>query len=269
MPTIDQLTHITAVEGDLSTTVTNGDGTLTTDWPDGTQRIDYADGSAMVSFPDKAVLNLYPDGLKTLNDANGAALDPETGEPLGTAGPVDTPPEEGADRLLRLMSGDERVADLLEAQGLVETFADALKGEIDPVEWVIKWIEMVLQVAKALETEERGCYYRGWCYAVLYSALDMSTPAQPTFANSLQGPRQDDLDRQSWDRGVGAANFQLADGTAGTGLRNRVLLRVAATGASPLTTLRDMYQTACDHSGDSALRQGYEDILTWPDPLGA
>src|SRR3954451_24921003 len=104
MPTSDQLSHVSVTEGDGSTVTTNDDGSTTTDWPDGTQRGDYTDGSVMVTFPDKSVLNMYADGTKTLNDVSGEALDPATGAPLNASPePVPTPPDQGPDRLLRLL----------------------------------------------------------------------------------------------------------------------------------------------------------------------
>jgi hypothetical protein len=271
MPTSDQLSHLSVTDGDGSTVTNNDDGTTTTDWPDGTQRVDYTDGSVMVTFPDKSVLNMYADGSKTLNDVNGTALDPATGAPLNAQpepGPTPTPPEQGPDKLLRLLGGDESITDLDTAKSLFETFKDTLKGEIDPVEWVKQWIKMVLQVVKALETEERGCYYRGWCYAVLYGALDMGAVPSPTFANSLQGPDQDSLDKTNWDEGVSAANGQLADGKNGVSLRNRVLLRVAKNG-DPAAVLKEMYVAACDNTDDKDLKRAYADILGWPTPTGA
>jgi hypothetical protein len=198
MPTTDQLTQATAPPSDLCTVTNNDDGSIVTDWPDGTQRVDYPDSSEMVTFPDGAVLNLYADGTKTLNDVNGTELDPATGAPLGGStttrqadpnatnattdpGTIDTPPDMGPDKILHLMNGDDRIADVQEAVGLVQTLKEAIEGEINPAEWVKKWIEMVLSVVKALETEERGVYYRAWCYTILYSALDMGTPPEPTF----------------------------------------------------------------------------------------
>jgi len=297
MPTTDQLNEATAAPTDDCTVTNNDDGSIVTDWPDGTQRVEYPDSSQMVTFPDGAVLNLYADGSKTLNDANGNALDPATGAPLdGVAqagptdpdttdspatttdsesdatadAPIDTPPDMGPDKILRLMRGDDRIGDVQEAVGLVDTLKEAIEGEIDPAEWVKMWFEMVLAVIKALETEERGAYYRGWCYTVLYGALDMGTPPEPTFSGSLRGADQDDLDRQGWRDGVDAATSQLADGASGTGLRNRVLLRVARNGsANPQPTLREMYVAACEHTDDKDLRRAYEDILGWPQPTGA
>ncbi len=289
MPTVEQLSQATASPTDDCTVTNNDDGSIVTDWPDGTQRIDYPDSSEMVTFPDGAVLNLYADGGKDLNDAGGNALDPDTGAPLNGSsdpavitpptdsgstttdpGEIDTPPDMGPDKILRLMRGDDRIGDVQEAVGLVDTLREAIEGEIDPTEWVKMWFEMVLSVIKALETEERGAYYRGWCYTVVYGALDLGTPPEPTFSGSLRGADQDDLDRQGWRDGVSTAGAQLADGASGTSLRNRVLLRVAKNGSgNPQATLREMYIAACEHTDDKDLRRAYEDILGWPQPTGA
>ncbi len=269
MPTADQLAHLDPVDGDDSSSEQNEDGSTTISWPDGTARVNYPDGTAMITYSDDAVMNIDADGTKHLNDSSGAQLDPSTGQPLGGGeGPLPTPPDQGPDKLLKLMNGEDEVADVKEAVGLVEAFKDALEGELDPAEWVEKWFEMLLVVIKAIETEERGCYMRGWCYAVLYSALDMGTPPEPTFANSLQGADQDTLDRQNWDEGVSSAQKQLADGANGISMRNRVLLRVARDGSRPNVTLDALWQAACEHTDDTQLARAYEH-LGWPAPTGA
>ena len=269
MPSSDELQQIFVVEGDGSSTTTNEDGSTITTWPSGLQRVDYPDSSAMVTFPDGAVLNIYADGTRTLNDAQGGHLDPVTGNPLGNGGPVGTPPDIGPDEVNRVLHGDKPIADAQEALSLIEAFKDALEGDISPAEWVAKWMDMVLEVVKAVETEERGCYYRGWCYGVLYAVLGMGTPPEPTFSGSLQGPDQDALDQQYWKRGVAAAADQLASGSNGVGLRNRALLRIAADGGDPAITLKEMYVAACDHTDDQQLKEAYADILSWPQATGA
>jgi hypothetical protein len=128
---------------------------------------------------------------------------------------------------------------------------------------------MVLSVLKALETEERGVYYRAWCYTILYGALDMGAPPTPTFSGSLQGADQDALDAQNWQQGVSTAQGQLGNGADGDGLRNRVLFRVASNNSDPAATLKEMYGAACDATDDSQLKQAYIDILGWPAPTGA
>lgn len=182
---------------------------------------------------------------------------------------ADTPPVQGPDAALRVLDGGEKIADLSEAKELWDAFKDALEGEIDPASWVVQWIKMVLEILKALETEERGAYYRAWCYTILYGALDMGTPPTPTFSGSLQGPDQDALDAQNWQQGVTAAQQQLGDGANGVKLRNRTLLRVAYNGGDPSATLKQMYAAACDATDDSQLKQAYVDILNWPNPTGA
>lgn len=269
MPTAAQLSNpLAAAEGDGSSRVTNDDGSTTTSWPDGTVRVDYADGSAMITFSDGSVLNLYADGTRTLNDKNGVALDPQTGQPEDANPPTPTAPETGPDRILHILNGDESVENLTEAADLVSTFKDAIEGEINPIDMVKKVIEMVLQVVKAMETEERGCQVRGWCYSLLYGALDMWTLPEPTFSGSLQGSDQDALDKQAWDAGVSMAQQQLANGQDGKALRNKVLLRVAYDGSQPATALNEIWQASCAQTGDQQLAAAYPN-LSWPQPTGA
>jgi hypothetical protein len=269
MPSADQLATLPAATADDGSSQTaNDDGSTTTTWPDGTSRVDYADGSTMVTFTDGAVLNVYPDGTRTLNDVNGVALDPATGAPPSGGGELPTPPDQTPDHLLRLINGDDTVSDIQEAVDLVKTFADTIGGELDPTEWVKQWFMALLAGIKALETEERGCYMRGWCYTVLYSALDMGRPPEPAFSGSLQGPDQDALDRQNWGEGVQAAEQQLAERPSGTALRNRVLLRLAQDGNQPAVTLNTLWQAACAHTDDTMLARAYEQI-DWPQPTGA
>lgn len=269
MPTTDQLSHPPmASEGDSSTRVSNDDGSTTTTWPDGTVRVDYSDQSTMITYSDGAVLNLYLDGTRTLNDQAGNPLDPNTGQPMSSGDHAPTAPEAGPDRLLRLLHGDEPIASVLDAMDLVKAFGEALAGEISPVEWVMTFIEAVLQVVKAMGTEERGCELRGWCYGVLYGSLDMGSPPEPSFTGSLLGPDQDGLDKNSWQEGVAATQRQLADGKNGVVLRNRILLRVARDGNQPAATLNAMWQATCQKTEDDQLAKAYPS-LNWPQPTGA
>lgn len=269
MPTTDQLSNPPVPsEGDGSTSNPNDDGSTTTTWPDGTTRVDYPDHSSMITYTDGAILNLYLDGSRTLNDQSGNPLDPNTGQPLSSNGSIPTAPDTGPDRVLHLLNGDEEIANVLDALELVKTFGETLAGEVSPVGWVMQWIEAVLQVVKAMETEERGCKLRGWCYAVLYGALDMGIPPEPTFSGSLGGTDQDELDKSSWRDGVAAAQRQLANGKNGVMLRNRVLLRVARDGGQPATTLNAMWLATCEKTEDSQLAKAYPS-LDWPQPTGA
>jgi hypothetical protein len=269
MPTAEQLRNPpTPSEGDGSTSVLDDDGSTTTTWPDGTVRVDYADQSSMITYQDGAILNLYPDGTRTLNDQDGNPLDPTTAEPLPPGGPIPTAPETGPDRVLRFLHGDEEIANVGEAMGLMDAFTEALEGEINPLELVKMVFEMGLQGVKAMATEQRGGELRGWCYGVLYGALDMGSPPEPTFRGSLQGPDQDELDRSSWREGVSAAQHQLADGKEGRALRNKVLLRVARDGGQPATTLNAMWQATCEKTEDTQLARAYPN-LSWPQPTGA
>src|SRR5215469_1855718 len=137
MPTAEQVRNPPMPsEGDSSTSVLDDDGSTTTTWPDGTVRVDYADQSSMITYQDGAILNLYPDGTRTLNDQDGNPLDPNTAEPLPPEGPIPTAPETGPDRVLRFLHGDEEIANVREAMGLMDAFTEALEGEINPLELV-------------------------------------------------------------------------------------------------------------------------------------
>ena len=242
MPTPAQLAEIDPTPGDGSTSTTNDDGSTTISWPDGTTRVDEPDGSSIITFPDDSVLNLNTDGTRTLNDAAGNPLDPSTGQPLGggTQGPPTPPP----------------------------TSVQQLTGEISPVAWFKNAVLMLLNIIKAIQTEERGVSMRAWCYTVVYDAMGMGTSPEPTFSGSLQGPDQDATDQKSWDNSVIQAAQQLGDGGNGTALRNRVLLLIAKCSADPAQAVTELWANACAASDDSQLLQAYPN-LGWPQPTGA
>ncbi|WP_351233320.1 hypothetical protein [Streptomyces sp. NPDC002133] len=196
----------TPTEGDKSVTEQMDDGTVVTSWPDGTSRVDYPDGSATITYPDFAVLNIYPDGSRTLTDAQGVSYDPYSGAPLGKL----EVPLYGAAEIQDILAGGKILGTLGEAKELVEAAADSVRGAVDPTEWVGQVVNAILEVVRALETEERGCFLRGWSYALLYGALDMAGPPEPVFAGSLGGPDQDELNRATWWDGVTRAQADLS-----------------------------------------------------------
>lgn len=265
MTTSAQLSNIAPVDGDGSEAVDNGDGTTTTTWPDGTSRVDYADGSAMVTFTDGAVLNIYPDGTRQLNDSAGGPLDPMTGQPLDAD--VPPPPAYGADQVREYLEGLGILDDPTEAQGLFDAFRDALEGVEDPVVWFKAPVQMALAVWRALETEQRGCYMRGWSYAIVYRVVGQGDPPEPTFQGGiLQDAEVADLDRQAWRDGVAAGHQQLE---ADAAFRNKVMFRFIADNRAPVATVRALYVAACDAGDDWQLKAAYADILGWPEPTGA
>jgi hypothetical protein len=221
----------------------------------------------MITYPDGAILNLYIDGTRTLNDEKGKALDPNTGAPL-ESGPIPIPPRFGPDYALHLLHGEEELNDVSDANEALKAFTETLEGEIDPASWAQQALESIIQVIKALETEERGCQLRGWCYGVLYGALGMGTPPEPAFSGSLQGPDQDELDRTAWQDGVAAAEQELKQGQDGISLRNKILLRIANDGNQPATTLTTLWHAACESTDDRQLSEAYPS-LSWPQPTGA
>jgi hypothetical protein len=291
MPTATQLTHLAPVDGDGASTVTNDDGSKTTTWPDGTTRNDETDGTATVTFPDGSMLTVAANGTETLKDANGNALDPNTGQPLSNTAQdqtIPTPPPTTVDQLNEIVEGVSTLADLAGAEGILKAFgvaavvdkrygalaelttafADALKGDLSPAGWFTQVLKMVLAVVKALETEERGVGMRSWCYTVVYDAMSMGVPPEPTFSGSLQGPDQDATDKQWWEDSRKQAQDQLSDGQNGVALRNRVLLLIAKCGGDPATAVTEMWAEACRESDDDQLLAAYPQ-LSWPQPTGA
>ncbi len=285
----------TIVNDDGSKTVTNDDGSTTTAWSDGRNRTDYPDGSSMTIYPDGRFLNVYPDGTRTLTDINGnpLPLDPITGEPLPDSfdEPIPTPPPTTVEELKEILEGTGSTIDLFTAKGILRGFAvaavvdkqsralselanafgEALKGELSPISWFTQWLNAVLEVVKALQTEERGVAMRSWCYTVTYDAMGMGLPPEPTFSGSLQGSEQDALDMQWWRDARIKAEEQLADGKNGVALRNRVTLLIAKCGLDPATAVTELWAAACGNSGDdgrAGLLAAYPN-LSWPQPTGA
>lgn len=241
------------------------DDTIVTSFPDGTSRVDYPDRSVMVLFPDGAVLNIYPDGTRTFNDADGVALDPWTGGPLDA---LPSEPTGGTERLLEILGGYHDLTDLEEAQGYLELLGDTATGELSPVGWFTEVVGAGLHVLAALETRQRGCRRRGWCYASVYGALGMGAPDDPPFAPGHVDTDEDALDLAAWREGVAHAAAQLtAPGTEGPRFRNRVLMEIARLGADPRAAVQSLWDTACDHypDGDGALKAAYAH-LPWPAP---
>jgi hypothetical protein len=293
MPTAAQLAHIEPTEDDGASVVENEDGSTQTSWPDGTVRIDETDGTVMVTFSDFSVLNIESDGTRTLNDVNGSPLDPTTGEPL--SGPSDdetpTPPPTTVEELSEILEGASAIVDLAGAKGILRAFGvaavvdkqyaalfelatafgEALEGELSPVGWFTQPLKMLLEVIKAIETEERGASMRSWCYTVVYDAMGMGSPPEPTFSGSLGGPDQDALDQKWWDDARKEAEEQLADGQNGVALRNRVMLVIAKCGGDPASAVTELWAAACRKSGDdgaAGLLAAYPQ-LSWPQPTGA
>lgn len=292
MPTLEQLSHISVVDGDGASVVNDEDGSVTTSWPDGTVRVDETDGRSMVTFSDYSVLNIEADKTVTLTDVNGKPLDTTTGEPLGEPADtsIPTPPPTTVQELKEFVEGASSISDLAGAKGILRGFAvagvvdkqysaiselafafkDALEEDMSPASWFIQPIKMLLEVINALQTPERGAGMRSWCYTVTYDAMGMGLPPEPTFANNLLGPDQDALNQKWWDDSRAEASTQLADGQNGTALRNRVLLLIAKCNGDPASAVTELWAEACRKSGDdgnAGLLASYSQ-LSWPDPTG-
>jgi hypothetical protein len=206
-------------------------------------------------------------------DVSGNDGSPDGGTSTTTAADASTPTpaQSTADLVSQILSGVHKIADVAEAAAYVAGDAgEAVLGAIEPVNVILLAIELFTQVIKATETEEHGCKMRGWCYAALYGALNMGTPPEPTFQGSLAGPEQDQLDQQWWDQGVAEGQQDLANGTNGVTLSNKLLLRVAYDGNNPATTLNGLWQACCAQSevDGQQLAAAYPS-LNWPQPTGA
>lgn len=293
MPTAAQLAHIVPTDGDGASVVQNDDSSTQTSWPDDTVRVDETDGTVVVTFPDFSVLNIESDGTRTLNDVNGTPLDPETGEPLSDPpnGGTPTPSPTTVEELSEILEGASAIVNLAGAEGILRAFGvtavvdkqyaalselamafgEALKGELSPTTWFAQAMKMVLAVVKAVETEERGAAMRSWCYTMIYDAMGMGSPPEPTFSGSLGGTDQDALDQKWWDGARKEAEEQLADGQDGVALRNRVMLVIAKCGGDASTAVTELWAAACQKSGDdgnAGLLAAFPQ-LSWPEPTGA
>jgi hypothetical protein len=186
-----------------------------------------------------------------------------------STGTGETPTQEAtADRVRQVLDGVHTVVDLAEAGAYVAGEAgEIVLTAIEPVSALLLTIEMFWETLRAMETEERGCGRRAWCYTILYAALNMGTPPEPTFTGSLAGEDQDRLDKQAWDEGVNDGQRALTNGATGVALRNKVLLRVAHDG-DPAATLNGLWHAACAAADDSQLAAAYSS-LSWPQPTGA
>jgi hypothetical protein len=185
-------------------------------------------------------------------------------------GATPTPAPSTADQVSQVLDGLHKIADTAEAVAyLAGDAGEVALTAIEPLSGILLTIQLFTEVIKATQTEEHGCQLRGWCYAVLYGALNMGTPPEPTFQGSLGGPDQDQLDQQWWDQGVAQGQQDLANGTDGVALSNKLLLRVAHDG-DPATTLNGLWQASCAKSDADGqqLAQAYPE-LNWPQPTGA
>jgi hypothetical protein len=204
-------------------------------------------------------------GGDTSDTNSGTSTD---GDTSSSGDDTPTPAPSAGEQVSEVLEGLHKVVDVAEAAGyLAGDAAEVALGAIEPVSGILLVVELFTNVIKAMETEERGCSMRGWCYAVLYGALNMGTPPEPTFQGSLQGPGQDQLDKQAWDQGVADGQQELANGADGVALSNKVLLLVAHDG-DPAKALNDLWQACCAKSGDSQLAQAYSNLI-WPQPTGA
>jgi len=249
----------TITNDDGSTTEENDDGSKTTSWDDGTSRVDYTDGSSMTTYADGRVLNTYADGTRTLNDANGVALDPHTGTPLAANTPAT---EASAVTAEDIETGGHLILTLTEAAAIVAE-AEMVLTFIEPINAVLMPITMAVEVWRALEASVRAYGTMGYCYGLMNGALDMGEPSYPVGPYSLDSEETIADKKVSFAKGTKKAAEQLADGAKGAALRNRILVRTAYLKSDPHATLNELWRVACEDASDEFYAKQF--ALTWPD----
>lgn len=92
--------------------------------------------------------------------------------------------------------------------------------------------------------------------------------ARGALPGSIGGPGQDQLDEQRWDQGVAQGQRDLANGTDGVALSNKLLHRVGHDG-DPAAMLNMLWRAPCAKSGVDVqqLAPGVPE-LSWPQPTG-
>lgn len=256
------MTQTLSTEG--STSQANDDGSTTTSWPDGTSRITYEDGTMTTTYPDGRVLNEETDGTRTLNDQYGTALDPDTGQPLqqGGAAPVVDPPATVEHIVGEVLEGSHALSSLAEAAAILAD-AEAVLAIADPLDGVFAVAIAVLEVYRAMDSDPRAYGTAGYCYGIMYGALDMGEPPYPQGAYSLDSDSAVQTKQQRFADGAGKAAAELGNGTDGTVLRNRVLLRTAYLSRDPTATLDELWTISCRHVDNDFYADHMR--LSWPE----
>jgi hypothetical protein len=244
---------------DLGTTTHNDDGSTTTSIPDGTARVDYPDGSSMTTYPDNRVLNVSPDGTRTLTDVNGIALDPDTGKPLSPSPPV---VKESAVTEKDIETGAHVISTLLEAAAIIG-HAETVLAFVEPLNAVTMPVAMAIGVWRALEASVRAYSTMGYCYGLMYGALDTGKPKYPEGAYSLDSAETIREKQAAFEDGIAKASAHLSNGSAGVALRNRVLIRTAFLNSDPDATLNEVWKVLCESEGDDFYAKQF--ALRWPE----
>jgi hypothetical protein len=177
---------------------------------------------------------------------------------------VDQPPV-SADDIINGAHVVTTVAELLDIFGKFPQFAESLAPFAEPAGGILVVITSVIQVIKAMGTEERGAGYRGTAYGLVYGALGMGTPSA-TCSGSDNGPDQDKLNQDAFNKG---ASEGAAKGSGDPITHNRILCRIALAKNDPQPTVVAIYQALCAGSDDKALSDAYSDALSWPAPVCA
>jgi hypothetical protein len=201
--------------------------------------VTYPDGSLMVTYPDGRVLNQYPDGTRTLNDRNGVAPDPDTGQPLQPdAGPVPTPDGGTEATVTDVLEGGHKISSIAQAVGILGR-VEAVEAVAEPLDGVLAVAVMAWEVWKALESAYATA---GHSYGLMYGALDMDGPAYPEGQNSLDSEETIAVKRQKFAEWAEQARGELANGADGVALRNKILLRTAYLNSDPSATLDEIWR---------------------------
>ncbi|MGT2477601.1 hypothetical protein [Paraburkholderia terrae] len=244
---------------DLGKVTYNEDGSKTTTSQDGSVRVDYADGSSMTTYADNRVLNVYADGTRTLTDANGVVLDPDTGQPSSPNAPV---VEKSTVTSEDIENGVHLISTLVEAGSIVAQ-AECVAAFIEPINALLLPIAMASQVWKALEASVRAYSRMGYCYGLMYGALDMDAPRYPEGAYSLDSEETIRDKQAGFSQGANKASMDLSDGQSGVALRNRILIRTAYLSSDPHQTLNEIWKVLCENEEDNFYATQF--ALRWPE----
>jgi hypothetical protein len=252
----------TLLNADGSTTEWNDDGSATTSWPDGTTRVDYPNNSSTTTYPDGRVLNVYADGTRDFNDQYGTALDPDTGQPLTDPGPVVDPPASAEQIVTDVLHGAHTLSSLAEAAGMLG-HAEVLELVGESADGVIAVAVMTFEVWKALEAANRAYATAGYCYGLMYGALDLEGPDYPAGTYSLDNDETIAIKKEKFAEGVSQARTELAAGADGVLLRNKILLRTAARNSDPAVVIDEIWQACCRATENEFYASHLR--LMWPD----
>jgi hypothetical protein len=121
---------------------------------------------------------------------------------------------------------------------------------------------MAFEVWKALEAANRAYATAGYCYGLMYGALDLGTPEYPAGTYSLDSEETIAVKREKFADGIKQAQAELDDGANGVLLRNKILLRTAAKNSDPNAAIDEIWQASCRKT-DNEFYAGHLRLM-WP-----